>query len=82
MTKQKVIFACIIALVFPLVLTGCYNVERARLEAELEQTERERDDLRTRLDVVEQPQEQADETAGAPDQFQQRLLPRHRRHRR
>ena len=73
MTKQKVILACMIALVFPLVLTGCYNLERARLEAELEQTERERDDLRTRLEAVEQSQEQASETTGAPGQLQQQV---------
>ena len=73
MTKQKVIFVCIVVFVFSLVLTGCYNVERARLEAELEQTERERDDLRTRLDAVEQSPEPAVENAGAPGQLQQQV---------
>jgi len=73
MTKQKVIFVCMVVFVFSLVLTGCYNVERARLEAELEQAERERDDLRTRLDTVKQSPEQAAEDAGAPGQLQQQV---------
>jgi len=74
MTKLKVIFVCMVVFVFSLVLTGCYNVERARLEAELEQTERERDDLRTRLNAVKQSPEQAGEDVGAPPgQLQQQV---------
>ncbi len=70
MTKQKVIFVCMVVFAFPLVLTGCYNVERARLEAKLEQTERERDDFRTRLAAVERSPERGNEepVARSPEQ--------------
>jgi biopolymer transport protein ExbB/TolQ len=73
MTKQKVIYACMIVFVFPLILTGCYNVERARLEAKLEQTERERDDFRTRLAAVERSPEQSSEAPVAPGELQQQI---------
>ena len=81
MTKQKVIFVCIVVFVFSLVPTGCYNLERASLEAELEQIRRERDDLRTALDTVEQWPEPAVEIAGeatgeaaeAPSQLQRQI---------
>ena len=73
MTKQNVIFVCMVVFAFPLVLTGCYNVERARLEAKLEQTERERDDFRTRLAAVERAPEQSSEEPVAPGELQQQI---------
>jgi chromosome segregation ATPase len=73
MTKQKVIIACMVVFAFPLVLTGCYNVERARLEAKLEQTERERDGFRTRLAAAERSPEQSSEAPVAPGELQQQI---------
>lgn len=68
--KQKVILACLIALVFPLVLTGCCNrAECTRVKAELERTERERDYLQSRLEAVQQSQAQASE----PSQLQKQV---------
>lgn len=49
MKKQIVIVTCLIALVFPLVLTGCCRVEMASLQEELKQTRTERDDLNAKL---------------------------------
>ena len=61
--KHKVIFACLIALVFPLFLTGCCNrAEFTRVKAELERTERERDYLQSRLQAVYQSKSQAVES--------------------
>jgi len=60
MMKQKVIFACIIALGVPLVLAGCCSrAEMARLKADLETAERQRDYLQERLRATEQAPEQA-----------------------
>ena len=77
MTKQKGLFGGLAVFVFSLFLPGCYNLERSRLEAELERTKRERDDFRARLDVAEQWPEQADEVpveaADAPSQLQQQI---------
>jgi chromosome segregation ATPase len=75
MTKRQVIFLCMIALVFPLLSTGCYRAELTRVEAELEQTELERDHLRSRLVAVEQSQQQIGETetAEAPGRWQQQF---------
>ena len=47
--KQIVIVTCLIALVFPLALTGCCRVEMASLQEELKQTRTERDDLNAKL---------------------------------
>ncbi len=49
MKKQIVIVTCLIALVFPLALTGCCRVEMASLQEELKQTRTERDDLNAKL---------------------------------
>ena len=49
MKKQIVIVTCLIALVFPLALTGCCRVEMANLQEELKQTRTERDDLNAKL---------------------------------
>jgi chromosome segregation ATPase len=75
MMKRQVIFICMIALVFPLLSTGCYRAELTRVEAELEQTELERDHLRSRLEAVEQSQQQTGETetAEAPGRWQQQF---------
>ena len=68
--KQKVILTCLIALVFPLVLTGCCNrAEFTRVKGELERTERERDYLQSRLQAVQQSQTEA----GEPGQLQQQV---------
>ena len=68
--KQKVILTCLIALVFPLVLTGCCNrAEFTRVKGELERTERERDYLQSRLQAVQQSQTEA----GEPSQLQQQV---------
>jgi chromosome segregation ATPase len=50
--KQVVIFTCMIALVFPLVLTGCCRVEMANLQNELNRTRAERDDLKAKLETA------------------------------
>jgi len=49
MKRQIVIVTCLIALVFPLVLTGCCRVEMTRLQEELDQTRSERDELSAKL---------------------------------
>ncbi len=68
--KQKVILACLIAVVFPPFLTGCCSrVEFTRIKTELEQTERERDYLQSRLQAVQQAQVEA----GEPGQLQQQV---------
>lgn len=68
--KQMVIFACLMALVFPLFLTGCCNrAECTRVKTELERTERERDYLQSRLQAVYQSKPQA----GQPGQLQQQV---------
>ena len=68
--KQKVLFACLVALVCPLVLTGCCSrVEFARVKEELARTERERDYLQSRLQAVQQSQAEA----GEPGQLQQQV---------
>jgi len=51
MMKQIVIFTCLVALVFPLALTGCCRVEMATLQEELKQTKVERDDLKSKLET-------------------------------
>ena len=55
------IFVCTVVFVFSLVPAGCYNLERAQLEAELQQARREIDELRMTLDTVEQWPQQAGE---------------------
>ena len=70
--KQKVIFACLIAMVFPLVLTGCCNrAEFTRVKGELERIERERDYLQSRLQAVYQSSK--DKASDAPSQLQQQV---------
>lgn len=70
--KQKVIFACLIAMVFPLVLTGCCNrAEFTRVKEELQRTERERDYLESRLQSVSESMK--DKATTAPGQLQQQV---------
>ena len=74
MMKQKVILACLVALVFPLVLSGCCNrVEFTRVKAELERTERERDYLQSRLQAVQQSLAQAGEATGEAGVLKQQV---------
>lgn len=56
--KQMLIMTCMIALSFPLALTGCYRTERESLRAALAKTESERDDLKARMDIVMQTRDQ------------------------
>lgn len=70
--KQKMIFACLIAMVFPLVLTGCCNrAEFTRVKEELMRTERERDYLQSRLQAVAESAK--DKASAAPSQLQQQV---------
>jgi uncharacterized coiled-coil DUF342 family protein len=77
MIRRIVIIRCVIALVFPLTLTGCNMNESAKLKAALEQTETERDDLRAKIAVVtqsrDQLQEQVNEFTQARDKLQQQI---------
>ena len=50
--KQVVIFTCMTALVFPLILAGCCRVEMANMQEELNQARAERDDLRAKLQTA------------------------------
>jgi len=75
--KRIIILTCVMALGFPLTLTGCNMTESARLKAALEKTKSERDDLRLRITVVTQTrdhlQEQVNELAQSRDQLQKRV---------
>ncbi len=75
MTKNIVIFACIVALVSPLILTGCCSrSEFTRVKGELAQTQSERDRLLVRVRSLEQSQELAVEsTDAAPGELQQQV---------
>jgi len=62
MMKQMVIFTCMIALGFSFALTGCCTrTEHKRLKVALATTERERDELRARLETVAQTPEPSHE---------------------
>jgi len=52
MSKQIVLLTCALALLSPLVLTGCCRVEMASLQDELERTRAERDDLEAKLETA------------------------------
>ncbi|MHC4168361.1 MAG: hypothetical protein ACYSWQ_15520 [Planctomycetota bacterium] len=88
MTRNKVIFVCMIALAFSLVLTGCCSrleftrtkaqltstkAQLAGAEAELEATRSERDRLRAMVEELELAQIQASEGADAPGRLQQQV---------
>ncbi|MGB2863034.1 MAG: hypothetical protein WBC05_06890 [Sedimentisphaerales bacterium] len=83
MKKQIVIVTCLIALVFPLALTGCCRVEMASLQEELKQTRTERDDLnaklvaamqdRGRVQVQQVQQGQAIGLTGSLSEFQKQI---------
>jgi septal ring factor EnvC (AmiA/AmiB activator) len=74
MMKQMLILTCMIALAFPLALTGCNRGEMESLRADLARTEAERDDLKSRMDIVtqtrDQLQEQVNELTTSRDQLQ------------
>jgi chromosome segregation ATPase len=81
MTRNKVIFVCMIALAFSLVLTGCCSrleftrtkAQLAGAEAELEATRSERNRLQARVEELELAQGQASEGADAPGRLQQQV---------
>ncbi|MHC4329928.1 MAG: hypothetical protein ACYSWW_17575 [Planctomycetota bacterium] len=79
MTKQKVILVCTTALVFPLVLTGCYRAELTRAETALEETESERDELQMQVNTVMQTrardllQKRVNELTGSLDRSEQQV---------
>ena len=60
MSKQIVLLTCVLALVFPLVLTGCCRVEMASLQDELNKTRAERDDLQAKLETAMRNPKQSD----------------------
>jgi len=60
MSKQIVLLTCVLALVFPLVLTGCCRVEMASLQDELNRTRAERDDLQAKLETAMRAPKQSD----------------------
>jgi len=52
MSKQIVLLTCMLALVFPMALTGCCRVEVANLQDELNRTRAERNDLQAKLETA------------------------------
>ena len=60
MSKQIVLLTCVLALVFPLVLTGCCRVEMASLQDELNRTRAERNDLQAKLETAMRNPKQSD----------------------
>jgi len=77
MMKQVVIVTCLIALVFPLALTGCCRVEMANLQEELKQTKVERDDLKAKLETAvrtpKQSEVQVMGLTGSLSEFQKQI---------
>ena len=75
--KQIVIVTCLIALVFPLALTGCCRVEMANLQDELKQTRTEKDDLKAKLETAMKTrgksQGQIMEFTGSLSEFQKQI---------
>ena len=56
--KQILILTCMIALVFPLALSGCCRTEIANLKKELEKTESEKGNLQAQVNTVTQTRDQ------------------------
>lgn len=52
MSKQIMLLTCMLALVFPLALTGCCRVEMASLQDELNRTRAEKNDLQAKLETA------------------------------
>ena len=75
--KQVVIFTCLIALVFPLALTGCCKVDIANLQKELDRTRAERDGLEAELEIAmrtpKQPEGQMLGLTGSLTEFQKQI---------
>lgn len=78
--KQVVVLTSIVALVFPLALTGCCRVEVADLQEQLKMTKAERDDLRAKLQTTmktrareETPQGQVLGISGSLSEFQKQI---------
>ena len=60
MGKQIVLLTCVLALVFPMALTGCCRVEVANLQEELNRTRAERNDLQAKLETAMRHPKQSD----------------------
>ena len=77
MSKQVVLLTCVLALVFPLVLTGCCRVEMASLQDELNRTRAERDELQAKLNAAKrapkQQEVQVEGLAGSLGEFQKQI---------
>jgi chromosome segregation ATPase len=77
--KQVVIFTCIAALVFPLILSGCCRVEMAGLQEELDKARAERDELKAQLATAmktrasDKAPEQVLGISGSLSQFQKQI---------
>jgi DNA repair exonuclease SbcCD ATPase subunit len=78
--KQVVVLTSVVALVFPLVLSGCCRVEMADLKNELKVTRAERDDLRAKLQTAMKtraqepsPQGQVMGISGSLNEFQKQI---------
>ena len=56
--KKILILTSIVALVFPLALTGCCRTEIANLKTELETTKSQRDELQTQVGTVTETRDQ------------------------
>lgn len=75
--KQILTLTCMIALVFPLALTGCCRVQMATLQEELNQTRVERNDLRAKLETAvrtpKQSEVQVMGLTGSLSEFQKQI---------
>jgi len=60
MGKQIVLLTCVLALVFPMALTGCCRVEVANLQNELNRTRAEKSDLQAKLETAMRNPKQSD----------------------
>ena len=77
MSKQIVLLTCMLALVFPMALTGCCRVEMANLQEELNRTRSERNDLRAKLETAmrtpKRSEEQVIGLTGSLSEFQKQI---------
>jgi len=60
MGKQIVLLTCMLALLFPLALTGCCRVEVANLKEELNRTRAEKNDMQAQLETAMRNSKQSD----------------------
>ncbi|MHC4323663.1 MAG: hypothetical protein ACYSUX_05270 [Planctomycetota bacterium] len=77
MMKKLIIFTGLIALVFPLALTGCCRVEMANLQEELDLARAERDEMQVKLELAmrtpKQPKADALGLSGSLSEFQKQI---------